>query len=67
MTWDSIVSQIAGIAALKTKISWLPTVVEAHGKSSIIKDAVDKIRGAYLPLSFTGKHVVIDISAQARS
>ena len=60
----SIVSQIAGIEALKTKISWLPTVVEAiMANQAIIKDAVDKIRGAYLPVyPSQGSMFVIDIS-----
>jgi aspartate/methionine/tyrosine aminotransferase len=65
----SIVSQIAGIAALKTKLGWLPTVVETiMANQAIIKDAVDKIRGAYLPVyPSQGSMFVIDVSGTGKT
>ena len=65
----SIVSQIAGIAALKTKHDWLPEVVEAiMANQAIIKNAVDKIQGAYLPVyPSQGSMCVIDISGTGKA
>jgi histidinol-phosphate/aromatic aminotransferase/cobyric acid decarboxylase-like protein len=65
----SIVSQIAGIAALKTKLGWLPKVVETiMTNQATIKGAVDKIRGAYLPVyPSQGSMFVIDISGTGKT
>jgi len=65
----SIVSQVAGIAALKTKLDWLPKVVESiKANQAIIKDAVAKIEGAYLPVyPSQGSMFVIDISGTGKT
>ncbi len=65
----SIISQTAGILALKTKFDWLPNVVEAiMTNQAIIKDAVDQIEGAYLPVyPSQGSMFVIDIEDTKRS
>jgi aspartate/methionine/tyrosine aminotransferase len=65
----SIVSQVAGIAALKTKLDWLPKVVESiKANQLIIKDAVAKIEGAYLPVyPSQGSMFVIDISGTGKT
>ncbi|MEI7826905.1 MAG: pyridoxal phosphate-dependent aminotransferase [Euryarchaeota archaeon] len=65
----SIVSQVAGIAALKTKLDWLPKVVEEiKANQVIIKDAVAKIKGAYLPVyPSQGSMFVIDISGTGKT
>ncbi|MGZ7112911.1 MAG: pyridoxal phosphate-dependent aminotransferase [Halobacteriota archaeon] len=59
----STISQIAGIVALKTKFDWLPNVVESiMANQAIIKEAVDQIEGAYLPVyPSQGSMFVIDI------
>jgi aspartate/methionine/tyrosine aminotransferase len=65
----SIVSQVAGIAALKTKLDWLPKVVASiKANQLIIKDAVAKIEGAYLPVyPSQGSMFVIDISGTGKT
>jgi aspartate aminotransferase len=65
----SIVSQVAGIAALRTKHEWLPGVVEAiKANQVIIKDAVAKIKGVFLPVyPSQGSMFVIDISRTGRT
>ncbi len=65
----SIISQVAGIVALKTKFDWLPNVVESiMTNQAIIKDAVDQIEGAYLPVyPSQGSMFVIDIMGTKRS
>ena len=65
----SSISQVAGIAALKTKHDWLPKMVEAiMTNQAIIKDAVDKIPGAYLPVyPSQGSMFVIDIAGTGRT
>jgi aspartate aminotransferase len=65
----SIVSQIAGIAALKTKRDWLPEITETiAANQAAIKDAVDKTQGAFLPVyPSQGSMFVIDILATGRT
>ncbi len=65
----SIISQTAGILALKTKSDWLPNVVESITvNQAIIKDAIDKIEGAYLPVyPSQGSMFVIDTLGTRRS
>lgn len=65
----SIISQTAGILALKTKFDWLPNVVESiMANQAIIKDAVDRIEGAYLPVyPSQGSMFVIDIMGTKQS
>jgi len=65
----SVVSQVAGIAALKTKLDWLPKVVESiKANQVIIRDAVAKIEGAYLPVyPSQGSMFVIDISGTGKT
>jgi aspartate/methionine/tyrosine aminotransferase len=65
----SIVSQVAGIAALRTKCEWLPEVLEAiKVNQAIIKDAVDKIKGVILPVyPSQGSMFVIDISGTGKT
>jgi len=65
----SIISQIAGIAALKTKRDWLPTAVETIGANqAIIHDAVEKIEGTHLPVyPSQGSMFVIDTSGTGKS
>jgi aspartate/methionine/tyrosine aminotransferase len=65
----SIVSQVAGIAALRTKCEWLPEVLETiKVNQAIIKDTVDKIKGAFLPVyPSQGSMFVIDISGTGKT
>jgi aspartate/methionine/tyrosine aminotransferase len=65
----SIVSQVAGIAALKTKRDWLPNVVDSiKANQAIIKDAVAKIEGVFLPVyPSQGSMFVIDISGTGKA
>jgi aspartate aminotransferase len=65
----SVVSQVAGIAALMTKQDWLPDMVESiKANQVIIKDAVAKIEGAYLPVyPSQASMFVIDISGTAKT
>jgi len=65
----SIVSQVAGIAALRTKYEWLPEVLETiKVNQAIIKDTVDKIKGAFLPVyPSQGSMFVIDISGTGKT
>jgi len=65
----SIVSQVAGIAALRTKHEWLPGIVDTiKSNQAIIKDAVTKIKGVFLPVyPSQGSMFVIDISATGKT
>lgn len=65
----SIVSQVAGIAALRTKHDWLPGIVKAiKANQVIIKDAVAKIKGVFLPVyPSQGSMFVIDISGTGKT
>ncbi len=65
----SIISQVAGIAALRTKSEWLPEVIEAiKVNQAIIKDAVDKIKRVFLPVyPSQGSMFVIDISGTGKT
>jgi len=65
----SIVSQVAGITALKTKFDWLPKVVGSiTANQAIIRDAVEEIEGAYLPVyPSQGSMFVIDILGTQKS
>jgi aspartate aminotransferase len=65
----SIVSQVAGIAALQTKLDWLPEVVRSIKKNqAIIKDAIAKIADVYLPVyPSEGSMFVVDISATGKT
>ena len=60
----SIIAQVAGVAALKNKVDWLPKVVAITTENQLlIKNAVDKIEGASLPVYPShGSMMVIDIS-----
>jgi aspartate/methionine/tyrosine aminotransferase len=65
----SIVSQAAGIAALQTKLDWLPEIVRSIKRNqAIIKDAISKITGVYLPVyPSEGSMFVVDISATGKT
>ncbi|MGZ4881179.1 MAG: pyridoxal phosphate-dependent aminotransferase [Halobacteriota archaeon] len=66
---SSVVSQVAGIAALKTKQEWLPEVVQAiKANQKIIRDAVAKINGVSLPVYPSNANMfVIDISESRKT
>lgn len=66
---SSVVSQVAGIAALKTKHEWLPEVIQAiKANQIIIKDAVAKINGVFLPVYPSNANMfVIDISGSGKT
>ena len=60
----NIVSQAGGIAALKSKYSWINDIKQiTRNNQKIIKDAVDKIEGVFLPVyPSEGNMMAIDIS-----
>ena len=60
----NILAQYAALAALKSKKNWIPKVVAQSRKNQkIIKEAVDKIDGAFLPVYPSQANMfVIDIS-----
>jgi len=60
----NVVGQRAAIAALETKPKWLPELVETALKNQeLIKEAVDKVDGAELPVyPSAASMMVIDIS-----
>jgi histidinol-phosphate/aromatic aminotransferase/cobyric acid decarboxylase-like protein len=63
------VSQVAGIAALHTKVDWLPEIVRSIKKNqAIIKDAIEEIANVYLPVyPSEGSMFVVDISATGKT
>ena len=65
----SIIAQVAGIAALKTKTDWLPNVVTITTQNQLlIKNMVDEIEGAFLPVYPShGSMMVIDISGTGKA
>ena len=64
----SIVSQVAGIAALQTKLDWLPEIVRCIKKNqAIIKNTIAQIANVYLPVyPSEGSMFVVDISATGK-
>jgi aspartate/methionine/tyrosine aminotransferase len=61
----NILGQRAALAALSTKKEWMPAVVaQARKNQAIIKEAVDEVDGAFLPVYPSMANMfVIDISA----
>lgn len=59
----NILAQVGAKTALETKKEWLPGMLDiARGNQKIIKDAVDSVKGAYIPVYPSSTNMlVIDI------
>lgn len=60
----NILSQVAGLAALKSKRDWFPRVLRtARANQKLVKDAVDEVEGAFLAVYPSSSNtLVIDIA-----